>query len=862
MMITPGSRLGPYDIVAPIGAGGMGEVYAARDRNLGRKVAIKVLSSDLALRTTALQRFAQEARNASALNHPNIITIYEVGLESSTPYIAMELVEGKDLRALVREGRLSTRRLLNILCQIADGLAAAHEKGIVHRDLKPENVMLTSDGFIKILDFGLAKLMPVSSDEDVTFLMESPGTRPGTILGTVGYMSPEQAGGLAVDYRTDQFSFGAIAYELATNQRAFDGKNAVDTLSAILHQQPQPLAKLSPKLPPPLRWSIERCLAKEPGERYESTRDLARELRTVLERLSEASDDTTAVDYLPTRASRLRSAAAVALVAAVVGGGGYLLSRQVQAPASPTAAAASSSTRPGKAIAILPFDDDSDSTFATGFAATVGARLGMTEGLQVVPPGSSAELKADTPHAIGAKLGVHYLLRGQIMRASNQLRVAYSLVDCSNGRQIAGATLTGAPSEAFSLQDRIAANVAERLEVRLASEKRGGDSLDGLAQDRYLQAAGYLQRYEDEASIDGAIALLEKLRPENENMLISAALARAYLYKFRLTREDHWIHRAGDLSKQLVAAPAPTPDLLTTIGEIAFARGEYENAKAVLQRALAVRPTAADATLVMAETHKALGETKAAETAYRRAIELRPKYWGGYNKLGAFYVVSGQAAKAVEAFREVTRLSPENTRGYSNLGAAYQQLGDYDRAIASFNDSLRIRPTASAYANLATCLFFKKRYSDASRAFERAVALSPGVMQLWANLGDAYRWTRGEEDRAGTAYERAVALAREELAVNARDGATRATLAVCMAKQGSLEDARREMSRALADSPADVMLKYQAALVAHLNGDRAATIHYLREAIAGGYDTNEIINDPEFDTVRESPEFRKLVKRK
>src|SRR5262245_30477930 len=220
-VLTPGSRLGPYEIVAPLGAGGMGEVYRARDPRLGREVAIKVLPKELSENRERLQRFEQEARSASGLNHPNIVTIYEIGKSESGSYMSMELVEGKALRELLASGPLPVRKFLPIASQVADGLAKAHAAGIVHRDLKPENVMVSKDGFVKILDFGLAKLFAPLSPESSHLPTASPQTEPGVLLGTVGYMSPEQAAGQTVDFRADQFSLGSILYEMAAGRRAF-----------------------------------------------------------------------------------------------------------------------------------------------------------------------------------------------------------------------------------------------------------------------------------------------------------------------------------------------------------------------------------------------------------------------------------------------------------------------------------------------------------------------------------------------------------------------------------------------------------------------------------------------------------------
>jgi eukaryotic-like serine/threonine-protein kinase len=304
MALSASQRLGPYELLTPLGSGGMGEVWRARDERLGREVAVKVLPDEVASDASRLKRFEKEARAASALNHPNIITIYDIGSANAVSWIAMERVEGKTLRELLFAGPLSTKRLLAIATQIANGLATAHEAGIVHRDLKPENVMVTKEGLVKILDFGLAKRFERSLDatgreqaaaaghpmarNELTSLPTETETSPGVVLGTVGYMSPEQAAGQPVDFRSDQFSFGSMLYEMASGKRAFQKGTAVDTLSAILHEEPKPLVEMAPETPATLRWIVERCLAKEPDRRYAATRDMARDLEILRDRTAEA----------------------------------------------------------------------------------------------------------------------------------------------------------------------------------------------------------------------------------------------------------------------------------------------------------------------------------------------------------------------------------------------------------------------------------------------------------------------------------------------------------------------------------------------------------------------------------------------
>jgi serine/threonine protein kinase/dipeptidyl aminopeptidase/acylaminoacyl peptidase len=338
MSISPGTRLGPYEVLAPLGAGGMGEVYRARDPKLGREIALKILSAATASDPDRRQRFELEARAASALNHPNILTIYDISEADGSLYIAMELVEGKTLRELVVSGDpLPTKKLLEYGVQIAEGLAKAHAAGIVHRDLKPENLMISKDGYVKILDFGLAKLTEtVSRDESVAPTAIAAPTQPGTVMGTAGYMSPEQASGQPVDFRSDQFTLGAILYEMTTGKRAFQRKTGAETLVAIIKEEPEPLQQLAPKAPVPVRWIVERLLAKDPEERYASTKDLARDLKSVRDHLTETSASGGIAAVEPSARRRRRWLAPAALGVLLGAGLGLLIREALQGkPSSP-----------------------------------------------------------------------------------------------------------------------------------------------------------------------------------------------------------------------------------------------------------------------------------------------------------------------------------------------------------------------------------------------------------------------------------------------------------------------------------------------------------------------------------------------
>jgi Tol biopolymer transport system component len=341
--LLPGTRLGHYEIEAPIGAGGMGEVYRARDTRLGRAVAIKVLPAAVASDPDRLTRFEREARAASSLNHPAIVTIHDIGSDHGVSYIAMELVRGQSLRQRLAAGALPIRELLHLGAQIVEGLAAAHASGIVHRDLKPENLMVTEDGHVKILDFGLAKLAPIRAGESTTTVAVAAGaTEPGLVVGTAGYMSPEQALGRPVDFRSDQFSLGSILYEMATGRRAFEGDSAAQTMSAIIEDEPAPMRSLNAGLPAPLGWIVERCLAKEPRGRYASTEDLGADLAALRDRLSEVMRAPAVAQpaLAPTR-RRFWAAVGIAAVLLVVSAlGAWRLRRPSDAWENPLAGAA------------------------------------------------------------------------------------------------------------------------------------------------------------------------------------------------------------------------------------------------------------------------------------------------------------------------------------------------------------------------------------------------------------------------------------------------------------------------------------------------------------------------------------------
>ncbi len=846
-MVAAGERVGAYEIIAPLGAGGMGVLYRARDLRLNREVAIKFLADKHAASEERLQRFDREARAASALNHPHIITVYDIGEHDSRPFIAMELVEGKSLRQVLSEATLSLRKLLTIAAQIADGLAAAHDRGIVHRDLKPENVMIAKNGYVKILDFGLAKLEPetVSPDEDTAKLELV--TTPGLVMGTAAYMSPEQARGHALDHRSDQFSFGTILYEMMTGKRPFTGSTPIDLLGSIVFREPEKLTNLNPRVPHAVEWIVERCLQKDAEDRYDSTADLAREIELVRDRLSEVTPSVPVAPVEPPRSNRSLVVAgilAVTLVAAVLAG--WLATRRsIRVPMQASAGDATIY------LAVQPFRDVSpeplSASLGEGFAQTISARMGGSGNVRLMGGlgAESTAREAADPRVVCSELGANHLLRGSLQRSGDTLRVTYTIVDVA-GVQVAGDAIEGKYGDLFAIQDEL----AERVLEIFGAESRTSGRVPGtktFQQDRYLEAVGHLVRNENPASVDEAIEILSTL---GDSPTVLATLSRAYLAKRMIEDDPKFGALAMDTCKRAMASGERNAEMYTTLGATNALVGDQQGAVDAFRAALSIQPDSADAMVGLARALSDSGREKEAERTYNQAVALRPNLWSSHNHLGVFHLVRGRYDEAIRAFNAAVALTPDNVRVLNNLGAAYQQMGRHEDALKMYARSIAERPNAIAYSNRGTCLFFMARYDESADAFERATALNPDSSILWANLGDAYRWSTTRTAKARNAYRRSIDLAEKDLALRPRDGGLLSMLASCYAKLG---DARRAMtlaSMAVEASPDDAYNLYGAGVAFEVAGARNRAVSTLLSSLDRGYSAQEMLRDPELKELR------------
>jgi serine/threonine protein kinase/tetratricopeptide (TPR) repeat protein len=856
MQIAAGVRIASFEVRAHIGAGGMGTVYRAYDTKLGRDVAIKILRENLAESADYLRRFEREARSASALNHPNIITIFEINEFEGAPFIAMELVEGTRVREMLLPGALPLRKLLNVATQIADGLAAAHERGIVHRDMKPENVMITRQGLVKILDFGLARLGGPADKYEDDSTAEITRERGGRLLGTASYMSPEQASGAEVDFRSDQFSFGAMLYEMATGRRAFKRDSTADTIHAIIHDEPEPIQRINPRIPAPLCWIIERCLAKDPNDRYASTTDLKRELQIFRERLPDTgSGDRLLHGFrIPPRKRALVIASAVAVV--------IVLAILVRLPDRLRPASAPVSGR--QYLAVLPFKDLSgqrdNELFSRGLAEAVSSRLAKFSAIQVIPPTSSAPLiaKGADGRRIAQELGATMLLNASVQHNGDTLKIQYALTDSISGNTIAKDTVTGSVDSMWAVQDEVSDAIARRLGIEQSPPPSQQAELETAEeQDLYLRALGNLQNYEDEKSLDAALAQLrELLETASGSPLVHAALGRTYMYKYILTKDRPWSEKAIQAADRSRVLAPDAPDVLLTYANVQRLTGRFAEAIATFKRALVLQPNSPEAVLGLANSYQGAGQIEDAERAFRRAIALRPTWWAGHNDLGAMYLGLARYDDAAREFSQVTQLNPQSSWGYSNLGATHIMKERLPEAIAALTKAVSIREDAAAYGNLGYCYYYLGRYEKSAEAYRKAVTLRPNVATQWANLSDACRWTPTCASEVEPATDEAIKLLNQELAVNPRNSRAHATLAVCLAQSGRRDDAQEHIRQALELEPKNPTRMFQAARVANLRGDSSGAVSWLRRAIDAGSGELEIQRDPEFRELRRTDAFR------
>ncbi len=762
MPLTLGSRLGPYEIVAPLGAGGMGEVYRARDPRLKREIAIKVLPADVTSSPDRLARLEREATTVAGLNHPNIVVLHSIEEAGGIRFLTMELVEGRSLAELLTPGGLPIAQVLDLAIPLAEALVAAHEKGVVHRDLKPANVMVTREGRVKVLDFGLAKFTEAEPDLDATHAatIASPISDGGQVVGTVPYMAPEQIRGEAVDARTDLFSLGVLIYELAGGQRPFTGQSHADVSSAILRDRPPSLTSLRADLPGDLERIIGRCLEKNPRERFQTALDVANELRSIRRSLERDASPVPRPSG-PRRSRLLLATAAVAmLIVAVVAIGMVLRTRRAPGPGAI------------RSLAVLPLEnlsrDPAQDFFADGMTEELITSLANIEGVSVISRTSSMQYRGTkkTIPQIARELKVDAVVEGSAMRVGDDVRISAQLIEAATDRHLWARSYQRSLANVLVLQGEvaqaIAAEIRSTLTPRGEARVTGAPSVNAAAHEDYLKGRYEWSKRTPEAT-RLAIALFERsIATDSSYAAAWAGLADVYLVptnqseptRPRLVKAFEAVHHALRLDPHLAEAHA-------TLGALKY-QMEYDWAGADLEfrTSLTLNPSYATAHQWYGLSLAVRGRLDEAEAELARARELDPLSTIMLFNQGQILYWQRRYDEAIPVLQEVVGSPwPGFSGGHVWLGRAYYAKRMYPAALAEFviADSLeggslhrdeRIRAAVLAGD---TTRYMSLSVAEGEKRAKREYVSPTNLIVGYAQLGDsnrAFDWVeRGWEER-------------------------------------------------------------------------------------------------------------------
>jgi tetratricopeptide (TPR) repeat protein/TolB-like protein/predicted Ser/Thr protein kinase len=852
-----GALLGHYRLLEEIGRGGMGVVFRARDEQLDRDVAVKVLPPGTFPDEKARKRFLKEARIVAKLHHANVAMALDFGQQDGIDYLVTEYIPGITLDARLARGPLPQRKVLELGIQLAKGLAAAHREHIIHRDLKPANLRLTGDEELKILDFGLARWRePVSSAAETLSLDST-----DTFSGTIPYMAPEQIRCEELDITTDIWGAGAVLYEMATGQRPFQSLSGLKLIDFIQHVEPPAPSTLNKQITPALDAVILKALDKDPDRRYQSARELGVDLSRLLS-TSASSNRLMTADFRPIRKRKpLTVWVTVAASAVLFTYAGYRVREKW------------GNLRVEKHVllTVLPFDatgqDEKTTALIMGLGETLTAKLAQLShtNLQLI---SSQDVRAagvKTTEEAWREFGTDLVLEGSAHREGDQIRLNCSLVDPRTHRQLSARTITADVKDVFGLEDEVTNELL--LLVAPDSGKHGRESpTTGTPSNReayasYLRARGYLQEYQKSENIELAISELKSaisLDPEYANSY--ALLGQAYLRGYEQANHGgEWVKQAQQNCQKSLAM-LETAEGCICLGGVYNQTGKYDLAVQEFQRAVQIDPSNEDGLRGTADGYLKLGNAAAAEAAYQKAVLLRPNYWGVHSWLGYFYYDQARYLEAITEFKKVIELAPNNYRGYSNLGGMYVAQGQYMQSLPILNKSIEIRPNLEAFNNLGNAYYELRRFSDAANAFQRGLNLDDSDWLLWGNLGDSLFWSGSEKPKAMAAYENAIARAEKKLEVNPRNAIVLAFLADYHAMSGHRVKAMQEIDQALALTPADSEVRFRAAIAYNQFGDSDRCLSSLEKAVALGYSVQVIRDTPDFDHLHGNQRFRALAR--
>ncbi|HLY99685.1 MAG TPA: tetratricopeptide repeat protein [Candidatus Angelobacter sp.] len=844
-LLNPNDILaGRYEIIALLGSGGMGEVYEVEDKELGGRIALKVVHPQMSFDQTVLERFRREVLLARQVTHPNVCRVFDIGYHKQQGreiiFLTMELVRGETLAArLKRDGRLESREALAIATQLCQALGAAHQAGVLHRDFKCGNVILIGSGETVravVTDFGIARW--TRSTQDSAGMV----TTQGAIFGTPAYMSPEQLQGKELTIASDIYSLGLVLYEMVTGARPFQGESSWTEALKRLTDDPVAPVKVSAKLGRNWNAVILKCLERDPSKRISPVGE-------VLALLTESRKRP----WMVRKPLRLAVVAATLLIATVAMAVTLRVWIWPSLPAS-------------KHVAVLPFsfagNDSASNAFAYGLSESLTGHLARLEpsnsSLWVVPWSQVRNVKpADSGNAATA-LGVNLLLTGQVEKHGSGLRMRAVLKDAGTLKELRSQIIDVAAPEAVTLEDTLLARVAGMLQLQLPEgalhHLPGEQTTVPGAYEFYEQGRGYL-RHGDMDNVDRAINLLRKAIELDPRFAIAYAdLGSAYVLKFRVTKEVKWLTQATQMSSQALVlndglAAAHLAQAMTLQDT-----GDMDGAIVQFQRALALDPTDDEILRQLALAYDADGKVLEAERLIKDTIRRNPASWVSYNLLGYFYYRHAQYDQAEPQFRTATELAPDYLQALNNLGGVYLAEGKYKEAETILTRSVALKPSVDAYSNQGTAYFHLAKFPEAAAAYLQATKINPGNYLLWSNLASAYSGA-GDSSKAARAYERAIQELKPVLALRPNDGLLLETMAFYYAQLQQQTMARTLLNQALRHPANSPEFLFNAARLYAITGQREQALSALRAAVRAGYSLSEIQSDEAFTQLRADHRF-------
>jgi serine/threonine protein kinase/tetratricopeptide (TPR) repeat protein len=739
--LSAGTKLGDYEVQSLLGSGGMGVVYCARDQRLGREVAIKVLPPFFTSDRVRMRRFEQEARAAAALNHPNILAVYQLGAYEGSPYLVSELLEGETLRARLKRGPIPLEQAMEYAWQIARGLAAAHAKGIVHRDLKPENLFVTRDGQVKILDFGLAKQThrePTSETKP-----DSLATEAGVVMGTVGYMSPEQVRGQAADFRSDIFSFGAILYEMLSGRRAFTGESSADVAGAILKDDPPRLAQSIAGVPKALESVVQRCLEKAPEQRFQCAEELSAALGGIELQPVVA---TLAWPFLRRHWQLItRAIILVAITVAVVASVSYFRRHQPSIDS----------------IAVMPFVTNSADTgtdLGDGLTSGLIESLSQIPNLRVMSRSSVSHYKGQEidPRKVGRELNVRAVLTGILTPRGDSLLLDAELINTDDNSHLWGQQYTTKPADVLTLQANLAQAVSTKLHPGLAMEAKARLASPGTSNPEayalYVKGRYAWDRFEPKQTNEALAYFQQAVEKDSAYAQAYAGMADAYAFLafFRSIPFEEGIQQAKAAAQRALALDPNLAEVHCSLANTAFAHREWEEASKEARRSVELNPNLPAAHQIYAWTLQQQTKLEEGLAEQKRVLELDPVSFMGNSFLVRSYEWVRDYDRAIELQKKLIDQNPPNPDLHDLLATIYEEKGDYEQAAVEEEKSL----VMSGKANQAEML--RRAYAkDGFRGFlkvqielwsdpQKTDDYSPrGVAENYSLLGDtenAFRW--------------------------------------------------------------------------------------------------------------------------